>query len=460
MIEKSIDPTVFRTYDIRGIVEEQLNRTTIYAISRAIASFAASQNEKNIIVARDGRLSGLSLSDALIQGLVDSGCHVTDVGMVPTPVLYFATHILKIPNGVMLTGSHNPANYNGLKIVIGGKTLAENDIQDILRRTVKEQFIHGEGKFSNTDIIPTYIQKIKNDVRLEKLLKVVIDCGNGVTGIVAPALFEQLNCDVIPMYCEIDGNFPNHHPDPTDPNNLQDLITRVKQEKADVGLAFDGDGDRLGVVTKEGNIIWADRLLMLYAIDLLKRYPGSEILFDVKCTTHLAKVIQHHGGKPIMYKTGHSLIKGKMLADNILLAGEMSGHLFFKERWYGFDDGIYAAARLLEILSQDERSPQETFNDLPDGFNTPELRLPIPEKEKFAFMERFIKRAHFPNATIFKIDGLRVDFKDGWGLLRCSNTTPCLILRFEGDNEEALVRIQQQFRQQLLALDPTLILPF
>lgn len=455
-----ISPTIFRAYDIRGVVGEHLNSEVIYAIGRAIGSFAKECGEKTLIIGRDGRLSGPQLITALAQGLQASGCDVIDIGVVPTSVLYFATCNLTTSSGIMLTGSHNPAAYNGLKIVVQGETLAEGAISQLYERIQKNNFAHGQGTYETVEVVSAYIKRITQDVQLKRKLRVVVDCGNGVAGLVAPKLLRALGCEVVELFCEVDGRFPNHHPDPSLLENLHDLINAVKAQNADVGLAFDGDGDRLGVVTDRGEVIWPDRQMMLYATDVLKRVPGAEIIYDVKCTRHLAAVIKQQGGRPLMWKTGHSLVKAKLRETGAPLAGEMSGHIFFKERWYGFDDGLYTAARLLEILAADTRSCDEIFADLPDSVNTPELKIMLPEERKFAFMEALQARAAFSVGTVTTIDGIRVDFDYGFGLVRLSNTTPCLVLRFEADSAENLKYIQDIFRTQLLAVDPNLVLPF
>lgn len=458
----AISPAIFRAYDIRGIVGDALTPDAVYTIGLAIGSEAQARGEKRIIVARDGRLSGPQLAKALTAGLLATGCDVWDIGAVPTPVLYFATHHLEANSGVMLTGSHNPSEYNGLKIVLAGATLADDDIQGLYQRIQKQDFIEGRGTLTvDTDvIIPAYLARVTQDVHLQRPLRVVIDCGNGIAGRIAPLLMRALGCETIDLYCEIDGNFPNHHPDPSVAHNLQDLITAVAEHQADLGLAFDGDGDRLGVVTNTGEIIWPDRQMMLFAIDILTRNPGALTIYDVKCTSHLAKVIAAHGGESLMWKTGHSLVKAKLRETGALLAGEMSGHIFFKERWYGFDDALYTAARLLEILSAKTQTASEVFQALPDSVNTPELKLDIAEENKFSFMEQFKAQAKFVGGKTTTIDGLRVDFDYGWGLVRPSNTTPCLVMRFEATDANHLQRIQDEFRVQLLALDAGLQLPF
>jgi phosphomannomutase/phosphoglucomutase len=458
----AVSDSIFRAYDIRGVVGETLTEEAVYLIGRALGSEAHDRGQQTMVVARDGRLSGPSLSAALERGLRESGRDVIDIGMVPTPVLYFATYYLDTGSGVMLTGSHNPANYNGLKIVLDGKALSGDAITAIRDRIKKGNFTEGRGDLRYIDISANYIRRITDDipVALTRPFKVVVDCGNGVPGILAPKLIRALGHDVTELFCEVDGNFPNHHPDPSQPKNVQDLIDTVIKKKADLGLAFDGDGDRLGVVDSQGNIIWPDRQMMLFARDVLSRNPGAEIIFDVKCSRHLKRVIEEHGGKPLMWKTGHSLIKTKMRENNAPLAGEMSGHIFFKERWYGFDDALYAAARLLEILVKDKRKPIDVFNELPGGVATPEIRLDMPETQHAEFMQSLISKAAFKGAEPVTVDGLRVDFPDGWGLIRPSNTTPCLILRFEADNQAALERIQGAFRQLITAVRPDVKPPF
>ncbi|MGD9153751.1 MAG: phosphomannomutase/phosphoglucomutase [Gammaproteobacteria bacterium] len=458
-----IDPTIFRAYDIRGIADENLNVDVVRLIGQAIGSETLLAGEKTIFIARDGRLSGPKLSKALAQGILDSGCDVVDLGMTPTPVLYYATHIFDTHSGVMLTGSHNPVNYNGLKIVINGETLALDRIQKLYQRIKQNDLSSGVGNLRQYDLLSNYAQRISGDIRIKRRLKVIIDCGNGVGGVLLPDLYQNLGCDVDCLFCKIDGNFPNHHPDPSQVNNLKDLIAAVKHKHADIGLAFDGDCDRLGLVTNEGEVIWPDRELMVFAIDVLSRNPGAEIIYDVKCTSHLKDLILSYGGKPVMWKTGHSFIKEKMQAEKgALLAGEMSGHMFFRERWYGFDDAIYAGARLLEIVSQQDKTVAEMFRALPNSVNTPELRLAINDHEKFVFMDKFKQSAKFPDGEVNTLDGVRVDFPQygGFGLIRPSNTTPYLILRFEANTQDELKTIQDMFRRELLQVNPNLKLPF
>ena len=457
-----IPASIFRAYDIRGIVDETLTEDVVYQIGRALGAEAEVRGQKTIVVARDGRHSSEALLASLTKGLLESGRDVLDIGLTPTPVLYFATHYLDAHSGIMITGSHNPAQYNGLKIVLDGETLAGEAIQALLHRIENQDFVAGEGSMQSAEIVPDYIRRISEDipVTLGNALKVVVDCGNGVPGIVAPAILRAIGHDVIELYCDVDGDFPNHHPDPSQPENLQDLIDTVADEGADLGLAFDGDGDRLGVVDGEGNIIWPDRQMILFARDVLARNAGAKIIFDVKCTRLLSAEITASGGEPLMSQTGHSLIKAKMQESGALLAGEMSGHIFVRERWYGFDDAIYAAARLLEILINSAESPAEIFAALPGAVSTPELRLDMPEEAHADFMQQILAAANFDNAEISTIDGLRVDFSDSWGLIRPSNTTPCLVLRFEGDDEAALETVKGQFRELLTDIDAGLSLPF
>ncbi len=453
---------IFRAYDIRGIVGKTLTADSVQAIGQAIGSEAHDRGQHTLVVGRDGRTSSPELTEALIKGLRASGGNVIDIGMVPTPLVYFATHFLHTGSGVMVTGSHNPPNYNGLKIMLAGETLSGDAVAALRDRITARRLVSGNGDLSSKDITADYIRRVNEDipVALDRDFKLVVDCGNGVAGALAPAVLRALGHEVVELFCEVDGSFPNHQPDPSQPENLKVLIDTVKQEKAHLGFAFDGDGDRLGVVDSAGNIIFPDRQMMLFAGDVLSRVPGAAIIFDVKCSRHLARVIEQHGGKPVMWKTGHSVIKQKMREENAPLAGELSGHFFFKDRWFGFDDAMYAAGRMLEILAKSRESPKKVFAKLPGGIATPELRLSMPERSHASFMKDFRNRAVFDGTTVTEIDGLRVDFADGWGLIRPSNTTPHLILRFEGDNVKALTRIQDEFRRVLQGLDPKLKLPF
>ncbi|AHF65303.1 MULTISPECIES: phosphomannomutase/phosphoglucomutase [Pseudomonas] len=462
--QESTAPTlpdnIFRAYDIRGVVGDTLNAETAYWIGRAIGSESLAQNEPNVSVGRDGRLSGPELVQQLIQGLHDSGCHVSDVGLVPTPALYYAANVLAGKTGVMLTGSHNPKDYNGFKIVIAGDTLANEQIQALHERIKTNNLTSQKGSITKVDILDRYFQQIKNDIVMARKLKVVVDCGNGAAGVIAPQLIEALGCEVISLFEEVDGNFPNHHPDPGKLENLEDLIAKVKETGADLGLAFDGDGDRVGVVTNKGNVVYPDRLLMLFALDVLKRNPGADIIFDVKCTRRLTPLISEHGGRPVMWKTGHSLIKKEMKKSGALLAGEMSGHIFFKERWFGFDDGIYSAARLLEILSQESQSAEDLFETFPNDISTPEINIKVTDVTKFSIIEALEKDAQWGDAKLTSIDGVRVDYPNGWGLVRASNTTPVLVLRFEAETEAELQRIKDVFHAEINKVAPDLKLPF
>ena len=457
-----IDKGIFRAYDIRGVVGQTLDAGVAEAIGQAIGSLMADQGLDDIVIGRDGRLSGPDLVAGLVQGLRRAGRNVIDIGMVPTPVVYFGAYHLRTGCCISVTGSHNPPDYNGFKIVVGGETLYGDAITDLHKR-ISEGRLHAAaapGTLNERDISDDYVERISSDVQTSIRLKVVVDAGNGVAGEIGPRVLEAIGAEVVPLFCEIDGTFPNHHPDPSEPHNLEDLIESVKRMDADLGIAFDGDGDRLGVVTRDGDNIFPDRLLMLFAGDVLERNPGAVILFDVKCSGRLPDHILRHGGSPLMCKTGHSLVKAKMRETGAELAGEMSGHFFFGERWYGFDDGIYAAARLLEILSADPRPPAEVLAALPNSVSTPEIKVDAPGGDPHAFVERFIAQAKFEDGRASTIDGLRIDWRDGWGLVRASNTTPVLVLRFDADNEEALERIKQAFKGQLLAADGELELPF
>jgi phosphomannomutase/phosphoglucomutase len=456
----TITEEIFRAYDIRGVVENALTPDAVQQIGQAFATKALSENQKTVVIARDGRLSSPGLAQRLSQGLRAGGCDVIDIGMVPTPVLYYATHKLKTGTGIMVTGSHNPPQYNGLKMLIAGNTLYGDDIKALYTSIIEDRLNHSVGTHTEQNIVPDYLDTIVNDIKLEKPLNIAIDCGNGVAGVLAVELFTRLGCTVTELFCDVDGNFPNHHPDPSKPENLTDLQNAMKENTLDLGLAFDGDGDRVGILDDQQNIIWADRQMMLYAADVLKRKPGALIIYDIKSTSNLENYIKNLGGEPLMWKTGHSFIKAKMKESGAELAGEMSGHVFFKERWFGFDDGLYSAARMLEIISQHNESSSSIFKTLPDSFNTPELQIHFKEGEHYRFMEKFIEQADFENADIITIDGLRVNYANGWGLIRASNTTPSLVLRFEANDENTLKEIQETFRKQLLAVDSTLDLPF
>lgn len=454
----SVPDSIFRAYDIRGVVGDSLTPAVVYHIGRAIGSEAAAAGQSHVIVAMDGRISGPDMSGALMRGLQESGRNVLDIGMVPTPVLYYATHILESQTGVMVTGSHNPADYNGFKIVIDGKTLAGEDIQRLLQRIKTQDYSSGQGGHQKLSVSSNYLERITEDIALAKPLKVVVDSGNGVAGKLGPKLMTSLGCETTELFCEIDGTFPNHHPDPGKPENLQDLIAKVKEVGADIGLAFDGDGDRVGVVTPNGKIIYPDRLLMLFALDVIKRNPGAEIIYDVKCSRLLQPMLENVGGKPTMWKTGHSLIKAKMQETGAALAGEMSGHIFFKERWYGFDDGLYGAARLLEILAEDGRDADTIFAEIPEDISTPEINIKVTDEGKFEIISK-LQAIEYPGGNVSTIDGVRVDYPDGWGLVRASNTTPMLVLRFEAETQEALDRIRDQFQTNLHSVSADLTIP-
>ncbi len=455
----SLPKAIFKAYDIRGIVGETLTPAIVESIGQALGSEALARQQSTICVGYDGRLSGPSLAAALAIGIRKAGVDVVNLGLVATPVVYFAAYHLNTDCGVMVTGSHNPPNYNGLKMVLAGETLSGESIQALRQRIETNVLATGTGQESTYYIDNEYIAQINHHIKLSRPMKIAVDAGNGVAGVFAKKLYEALGCEVEELFCEVDGHFPNHHPDPSVPSNLKDLIHALKTGESEIGLAFDGDGDRLGVVTKEGHIIYPDRQLLLFAEDVLKREPGATIIYDVKSTRHLAPWIQARGGKPLMWKTGHSLVKAKMKETAAALAGEMSGHVFFKERWYGFDDGLYAGARLLEILSQSSDA-SAVLNALPDSVNTPEQHIELQEGEPHALIAKLQKVAKFDDAKVIKIDGLRVEYSDGFGLMRPSNTTPVIVLRFEADNEAALNRIQARFRDVILAAAPHVQLPF
>jgi len=456
----TLPPEIFKAYDIRGIVGKTLTADIVRRIGHGLGSLARERGQSAIAVGRDGRLSGPEFAGALAAGICAAGIDVIDVGCVPTPVTYFAAHHLGCHSCVSITGSHNPPDYNGLKMVIGGETLAGATIQALRQRIEAGQLAHGEGKITQADVRGAYLERILADVKLARPMKIVIDAGNGVAGGIAPELFKRLGCELTELFCEVDGNFPNHHPDPSKPENLQDVITALRTTDAELGLAFDGDGDRLGVVTKDGEIIYPDRQLMLFAADVLSRCPGQQIIYDVKCTRLLAPWIRQHGGEPLMWMTGHALVKAKLKETGAPLAGEMSGHVFFKERWFGFDDGLYAGVRLLEILSR-SNDPSAVLKALPNSSSTPELNIKMNEGEPFTLLDDLKRDARFEGAReIITIDGLRVEYADGFGLARPSNTTPVVVLRFEADNQAALERIQADFRRVLNAARPGLALPF
>jgi phosphomannomutase/phosphoglucomutase len=458
----TLNTSIFKAYDIRGVVQTALTPEAVRQIGTALGSEAVEGRIAAICVGRDGRLSGPLLRDALVAGIVSTGTDVIDVGMVPTPVLYFSTVHLDTGSGVEITGSHNPPEYNGLKLMMAGVTLHGEAIQALRRRIESANIVIAAepGVERMADVLPAYLERIRTTVKLARPMKIAIDCGNGVAGPTAVAVFRALGCEVVELFTDVDGTFPNHHPDPAHPENLEDLIRALRDTAAELGLAFDGDGDRLGVVTKDGQIIFPDRQIMLFAQDILAAHPGGEIIFDVKCTRRLAPWIRERGGRPTMWRTGHSLIKAKLKETGAPFAGEMSGHLFFNDRWPGFDDGLYAGARLLEILSR-SADPSVVLNALPSAVSTPELHLHTAEGENFALIERLKTGAKFEGVEqVITIDGVRAEWSDGFGLARPSNTTPVVVLRFEGDTPEALARIQAAFRQAILEVAPGVRLPF
>lgn len=456
-----IAPEIFRAYDIRGVVDETLTLNTVFNIGQALGTKVLALQGDCIVVGRDGRLSGPKLMEQLISGILSTGCNVVDIGVVPTPALYFAARFLHIKSAVMLTGSHNPPNYNGLKIIIDDVTIYGEAIQELYQIIQDKSYTTGNGVATNVDVCKEYIQAVTRSLRLKRPLKVVIDCGNGAAGIIAQNLYEALGCKVIPLYCEVDGNFPNHHPDPSDPENLQVLRDVVLKEQADLGLAFDGDGDRLGILDNNGKTIWPDRALMLFALDILEENKGATIIYDVKCSRDVEKIICNAGGVPLMWNTGHSLIKAKMRETGAILAAEMSGHMFFKDRWYGFDDALYTGARLIELLSKQQLSSSAIFAQMPEAVSTPELNITVTEDTKFGIMQELLTNAKFDiDNKIITVDGMRVEFAQGWGLIRPSNTTPKLVVRFEAINQQMLAYIQEQFRGLLQKVAPQLVLPF
>ncbi|HCT41150.1 MAG TPA: phosphomannomutase/phosphoglucomutase [Moraxellaceae bacterium] len=451
---------IFRAYDIRGVVGEGLTEAVARKIGLAIGSEAVARGEQVVVVGRDGRLSGMQMNAALIEGLRASGRDVIDVGMVPTPVLYFATKIIGTGTGVMITGSHNPGNYNGFKIMIANDTLAGDEIQSLRQRIETGNYSGGAGALSQQNVAQDYIDRVTGDIVLARPLRVVVDAGNGIAGVIAPRVLEAMGCEVVPLFCEVDGKFPNHHPDPSKPENLEDLMGVVAANNADIGIAFDGDGDRIGVVTASGKNIYPDRLMMLLSKHVLTTNPGADIIFDVKCTRDLGALISRLGGRPVMSKTGHSFIKSKLKETGAALAGEMSGHIFFNDRWFGFDDAIYAAGRLLEILSLESDDADAVFAEFPENPSTPEINIPVPDAKKFALVEAMKAKAKFSDANIITIDGLRVELPDAWGLVRASNTSPCIVARFEGRTPAALAAVQSRFRTLLASVDSSLEIPF
>jgi phosphomannomutase/phosphoglucomutase len=458
----SLSKTIFKAYDIRGVLGSTLDAGIARKIGQAFGAAALAKGERKVVIGRDGRLSGPELAASLADGLREAGVDVIDLGMVATPMVYFATNVLDAHSGIMVTGSHNPPDYNGFKMVLAGEAIYGDAIQGLYQAIERGDFTPAasQGGYSTHDIRDAYIQRIAGDVKIARPIKIAVDAGNGVAGAFVGELYRAMGCEVTELFCEVDGHFPNHHPDPAHPENLEDLIAAVKSGDAELGLAFDGDGDRLGVVTKDGQIIFPDRQMMLFSADVLSRNPGAEILYDVKCTRHLGPWIEQHGGRPLMWKTGHSLVKAKLKETGAPLGGEMSGHIFWKDRWFGFDDGLYTGARLLEILTR-EADPSAVLNALPKASSTPELHLHLQEGENFALIEKLRTDAKFPGADrVVDIDGLRVEYPDGFGLARGSNTTPVVVLRFEGETPEALDRIQKEFARVILAAKPDAELPF
>ncbi len=450
---------IFKAYDIRGVVGESLTTGIVERIGRSIGSEALARDQSDIVVGRDGRLTSPELASALAAGIRASGMNVIDIGLVTTPMAYFAAQHLQVHNAVMVTGSHNPPDYNGLKVVLAGAALYGDGIQALRRRIETSELCRGGGEYRCHDVADAYVARVVGDIRLARPMKILIDAGNGVAGAYAPALFRALGCEVVEMFCEVDGRFPNHHPDPSVPDNMAALVGMLETSDAEIGLAFDGDGDRLGVVAKSGRIIYPDRLLMLFADDVLSRNPGALVIFDVKSSRNLDKWISDRGGKAMLWKTGHSVIKARMKETGALLAGEMSGHIFFEERWYGFDDGLYAGARLLEYLSR-QRDVDATLDALPDSASTPELHIPVRADELHQLMAKLHESAHFEGAIrVIDIDGLRVEFEDGFGLVRASNTTPAIVLRFEAETAPALARIQSKIEIEIQRLAPWMRFP-
>lgn len=455
----NVDASIFRAYDIRGVVESALRPDVVHLIGQALGTLYPQCSR--VVVGRDGRLTSSELAINLIAGLRSTGINVVDIGEVPTPVLYFATHALDTGSGLMVTGSHNPPEYNGIKMVMAEQTLYGDMIQSVYACIQQNQFASGNGTVKTVDVLNDYIDTICKEISLQRPMNIAVDCGNGVAGPTAKKLFQALHCNTTELFCDVDGTFPNHHPNPSEPENLQDLIKCVIDNQLDLGLAFDGDGDRVGIVDEAGKVLWADRQMILFARDVLSRNPGAEIIFDVKSSRNLSQAIEQAGGKATMWKTGHSFIKNKMKETGALLAGEMSGHIFFKERWFGFDDGLYAAARMLEILAADSRPVSAIFNELPDDVSTPEIIVHLQKDgAQHEFIKDFIAQASFPDATLSTIDGLRADFADGWGLVRASNTTPSLVIRFEAENQQRLNELKDLFKSQIKSVDASIALPF
>ncbi len=455
--------TIFKAYDIRGIYKKELTLESIDLIARSLSDLYQKDNDI-IVVGRDGRLSSEAISNTLIRGLLESGKKVIDIGQVPTPLLYFAVNYFKVNSGIIVTGSHNPKNYNGLKIIMDNHALAGEEIQNIynkiLSKNLKKINKNSEVGEEKINIEKNYLEAILKDIKINKKLKVAIDAGNGAAGPISLKIYKKLGLEVIDLYCDIDGNFPNHHPNPSEPKNLINLISSVKENKCDIGVAFDGDGDRCLIIDNLGNILWPDRQMMLYSKNILSKNANEKIVFDVKSSKDLPIYIKEYGGIPVMSRTGHSYIKMKMKEINAILGGEMSGHIFFKDRWFGFDDGIYASLRMLEIISNENKKSSEIFDELPSSYSTPEINIKVDKDgNQHEFMKKFCSKVNFDGAEISKIDGLRADFKNGWGLVRASNTTPCLVMRFEANTEEELKEIQDKFTSEILNIDSTLEIP-
>lgn len=457
----ALSKSIFKAYDIRGVIGKTLDAAVARQIGQAFGRAVLAKGEQRVVIGRDGRLSGPELASALAQGLQAAGVDVIDLGVVATPMVYYGTKVLDAQSGIMVTGSHNPPDYNGFKMVLAGEAIHGATITALYDSIAAHDgaAVASRGSYSTHDIRADYLARIIGDVKIARPIKIAVDCGNGVAGAFAGDLFRGMGCEVIELFCEVDGTFPNHHPDPAHPENLQDLIACLRETDAEIGIAFDGDGDRLGVVTKDGQIIYPDRQMMLFAADVLTRHPGAQILYDVKCTRHLAPYIASHGGVPLMWKTGHSLVKAKLRETGAPLGGEMSGHIFFSDRWYGFDDGLYSGARLLELLTR-VADPSALLNALPQSDSTPELHLELAEGENVALIDK-LRDAQFPgNERIITIDGLRVEYPDGFGLARSSNTTPVVVMRFEAETPEALARIQAEFKRVIVAARPDAKLPF
>ncbi len=455
-----VNSEIFRAYDIRGIVDEALTEEGIFHIGKALGSHIIAEGRTSILTARDGRISGPRLLDEFQKGVMSSGCNVIDIGEVPTPLLYFSTFKTNISDGVMLTGSHNPKNYNGLKIVINKKSMTSEKIKKIKLMIEEESFMDGAGKLTSLDIKDDYLKELKEKININSKIKVCLDCGNGVGGVIAPQAFKLLGLDVIELYSEVNGNFPNHHPDPSNPKNLKDLQKKVLETNSDLGIALDGDGDRVGLIDNKGNIIFPDLYMMLLAEDLLKKNSKGSIVFDVKCSTNLEKIIKNFNGTPIMSRTGHSYIKSKIIETNALLGGEMSGHIFFNDDWYGFDDAIYSALRIIEVLSNSKLTSYEVFSSYPKHFSTPEINLKISEKDKFKIIDDLKTLIKPSEYELIDIDGIRLENENSWGLVRASNTSPNLVLRFEGKTENDLLEIKNYFKEILSKIEIDLQIDF